>query len=331
MDEKVILVHGEGGLATRRLIEGVFLPRIDGERIRRQEDAAVLELLGKKLALTTDAFVVDPVFFPGGDIGKLAACGTVNDLAAMAAKPRWIAAAFVLEEGFPTERLEGIVESFSGVLRGVGAELVAADTKVVPKGQGGGVYISVAGVGEVVADVSVSRIEPGDEVVLSGDIARHAAAILAAREGIETSPPLLSDCAPLWELVEAALDAGVDLHAMRDPTRGGLATIAVEIAQKRGVMIELWEERIPVDPQVAALCDIYGFDPLYLANEGKMLFFVRGGDGERLVEALSKTTLGKLAAVVGRVSDGEGVVLVTRTGGRRKLIMLEGEQLPRIC
>ena len=331
LKDRIILAHGEGGKATQRLIREVFAPLLGNPVLNRMEDAAVLEVDGRKIALTTDAFVVEPPIFPGGDIGKLAVSGTVNDLAASGARPLWLAAAFLLEEGFPVSTLEQITKSFSRALESVGAQMVTADTKVVPRGHGGGIYIAVSGVGEVILDVSPRKIRPGDEIVISGDIARHSAAILAAREQIETDPPLESDCAPLWELVKLAVENNLELHAMRDPTRGGLATVCVEIAETAGVGIELREEKIPIRPQVAKLCDIYGFDPLYLANEGKMVFFVAAGEGERLVDILRQHPLGREAAVIGRVIEGSGVLLHTRAGGTRKLIMLEGAQLPRIC
>ncbi|MCD6124662.1 hypothetical protein J7J62_05770 [bacterium] len=251
-------------------------------------------------------------------------------------------------------------------LNEVGAEIVAADTKVVPKGHGGGIYITTAAVGNVIIDVGIDRIEPGDVVVLSGDIARHGAAILAARENIETDPPLNSDCAQLWGLVEDAITSGVEIHAMRDPTRGGLATVLVEIAEKAGLGIEVDENAIPIKEQVKALCELYGFDPLYMANEGKMVFFVAENDAEKLLNALKNNELGSFdplymanegkmvffvaendaeklinalknnelgtsAAIIGKVTNGKGVILRTKIGGKRKLIMLEGEQLPRIC
>ncbi len=327
----ILLAHGEGGLATRRLINDVFMSLLSNAFLERCEDAAVFTVGDEKLAFTTDAFIVEPVFFPGGDIGKLAVAGTVNDLASMGAKPLFISAAFIIEEGFSIEALHRITTSFSDWMRRVGAEMIAADTKVVPKGSGGDIFICVAGLGKVLVDVGVDRVKPGDVVVISGDIARHSAAVLAAREGLETDPPLLSDCAPLWDIVHAAVDAGVEIHAMRDPTRGGLATTLVEIAEKAGVSITVEEASIPINPQVASLCDIYGYDPLYLANEGKMTFFIPPRDSDTLLSVLRGFENGGDSAVIGEVNEGEGVFIRTRTGGRRRLIMLEGAQLPRIC
>ncbi len=331
-EKKIVLAHGEGGKATARLIDEVFMPFLRNPIIESREDAGAIDLNGNKFAFTVDAFVIEPIIFPGGDIGKLAVSGTVNDLSAVAADPMWFSASFILEEGLDISILSHIIESFSSVLSLVGAKLVSADTKVVPRGNaGGGIFITTSAVGRVLVPVSPRRIQPGDEIVISGDIARHAAAILAAREGIETNPPLLSDCAPVWDLVRFAIESGIEIHAMRDPTRGGLATVCVEIAETAKVRIELYEKSIPIRTQVAKLCDIYGYDPLYMANEGKMLFFVREGEGERLVKVLRKHPLGTESSVIGKVVPGEGVVLHTKSGGIRKLIMLEGEQLPRIC
>jgi len=329
---KVFLSHGEGGKATHRFIRELFLPYLGNKIINKMEDAALLSLGNSKFALSTDAFVIEPIIFPGGNIGKLAVSGTVNDLASMGAKPLWFLSTFIIEEGLDIKVLEKIVRSFSDTLNSVSAILVAADTKVVPRGQaGGGIYISTAGIGKIVIDSTPENIVPGDEIVISGDIARHSAAILAAREKLETHPPLVSDCAPLWNIVELAMNSGIEIHAMRDPTRGGLATVCVEISESTGLGMEIYENSIPINPQVSKLCDIYGFDPLYLANEGKMLFFVRKGEGEKLVKVLHNHPLGKYAAVIGKVVEEKDVILHTKTGGKRKLIMLEGAQLPRIC
>ncbi len=329
-EERVILAHGEGGLATKRLIENIFAKKFSNPILNRFEDSAIIKTDGKK-AFTVDAFIVEPIFFPGGDIGKLSVAGTINDLAAMGAKPKYFSASFVIEEGLKISDLEKVADSMAKTLNEVGAEIVAADTKVVPKGHGGGIYITTAAVGNVIIDVGIDRIVPGDVVVLSGDIARHGAAILAARENIETDPPLNSDCAQLWGLVEDAIISGAEIHAMRDPTRGGLATVLVEIAERAGLGIEIDENAIPIKEQVKALCELYGFDPLYMANEGKMVFFVAENDAEKLLSALKRNEFGNSAAIIGKVTRGKGVILRTKIGGRRKLIMLEGEQLPRIC
>ena len=333
--DSIVLAHGEGGLATKRLIEKIFSPMLANEFLDKNEDAAVFDVrsLKGRMAFTTDSFIVEPIFFPGGDIGKLAVSGTVNDLAAMGAQPGFFAASFIIEEGFSTYDLSRVVKSFAENLKNAGAMMIAADTKVAPEGHGGEIFISVAAIGEIYRqqNISLDKIEVGDEVVISGDIARHFAAILAVREKIDAEPPLQSDCAPLWNIVKAAIDGGVEIHSMRDPTRGGLATTLVEISEKAKIGIEIDEEKIPIKPQVISLCDIYGFDPLYLANEGKMTFFVRRGDGEKLAGILKNFEVSRDAAVIGRVVDGDGVILNTRTGGRRKLIMLEGAQLPRIC
>jgi len=327
----ILLAHGEGALATHRLIETVFAPHLANRFLDKKEDSAIIEVAGEKFAFTTDGFIIEPVFFPGGDIGKLAVCGTVNDLTAMGAKPLWLSASFIIEEGFPIAKLERIAKSFAETCKVADVALVAADTKVVPRGQGGQIYISAAGIGKVVKEVGLDKIRIGDEIVVSGDIASHATAILAARESIETNPPVVSDCAPLWQLVTMLLEADIEIHAMRDPTRGGLATTLVEISEKNNLQIQIDEGKIPINSQVQTLCDIYGFDPLYMANEGKMVFFVPPGFGERTINELKKHSLGKNASLIGSVSDGTGVIINTYNSGKRKLIMLEGEQLPRIC
>ena len=330
-DDNIVLAHGEGGLATKRLIESVFAPKFSNPILERMEDSAIVEIQSKKLAFTTDGFIVEPIFFPGGDIGKLAASGTINDLAAMGAKPKYFSASFIIEEGLKISDMDKIANSFAETIHRYNSELIAADTKVVPRGTGGGIYIAVSGIGEVIIDVGLDKIQPYDDIVISGDIARHSAAILAARENIDTNPILLSDCAPLWEIVKLAIDENIEIHTMRDPTRGGLATVLVEISEQTNLGMIIDEAKIPIEPQVKSLCDIYGFDPLYLANEGKMIFIVKNGDGENLVELLREKPLSQNAELIGSVSQQDGVVLKTETGGKRKLIMLEGEQLPRIC
>lgn len=328
---KILLSHGEGGLATERLIESVFASKLSNAYLAKMEDSAIFELDGKKYAFTTDAFIVEPVFFPGGDIGKLAVSGVVNDLAAMGAKPLFFSADFIIEEGFSIDKLDIIVKSFANELKEIGALLVAADTKVVPLGQGGDIYIAVSAIGEVICEVGTHMIQSGDEIVLSGDIARHSAAIISVRENIETEPTILSDCAPLWDLVNTAFETDVEIHAMRDATRGGLATILVELSNKSDMGMEIYQEKIPINPQVSVICELYGFDPLYLACEGVMVFFAAKDNGEKLLSVLKKHNLGRNAEIIGRVSNDNGVILHTPIGGRRKLIKLEGEQLPRIC
>jgi len=330
-NDTIILAHGEGGLATRRLIQNVFAQKLSNPILDKMEDSAIIEIDGKKLAFTTDGFIIEPVFFPGGNIGKLAVAGTVNDLAAMGAKPKYFSASFIIEEGFKISDLDRIADSFARNIHSQNAELITADTKVVPRGTGGEIYIAVSGIGEILIDVGLDKIEPGDDIVISGDIARHSAAILATRENIETTPSLLSDCAPLWEIVKLAIDKNIEIHAMRDPTRGGLATILVEISEQINLGMTIDESKIPIEPQVKSLCDIYGFDPLYLANEGKMIFIVKNNEGEKLAGILHSHPFSENAVLIGSVSESKGVVLQTITGGRRKLIMLEGEQLPRIC
>lgn len=327
-EEKITLAVGEGGLATKRIVETVFLPLLNNPILGRLEDSAIINIRGKNIAFTTDVFTVDPIFFPGGDIGKLAVCGTFNDLTAMGAKPIFVSACFILEEGLPTAELEKIASSFKRELGDI--PMVASDTKVVPKGQGGKVYIAATGIGEVIIEVGLDKIEVGDEIVLSGDIARHASAIACVIENI--TPHIESDCASLTKAIDIIVKNHIDVHAMRDPTRGGLATVLVEIAEKTGLSFDVYEDKIPVAENVSALCNLFGYDPLYLACEGRMVFFVSDGEGESLVNALKTAGFSENASVIGKViGKGSDVILKTKIGGERKIIMLEGAQLPRIC
>ena len=332
-EERVLLVHGDGGQLMTELIERVFVSRL-GTGEPPGDDAARLNGSGR-LVFTTDAFVVDPIFFPGGDIGRLAVCGTVNDLAAAGARPVALSASFILEEGLPIVDLERIVDSMAAAAREAGVCVICGDTKVVPRGRADRVYISTSGVGQVPEGVNVSgaRARPGDAVLVSGPVGDHGLAVLSRREGLEFDSPIVSDCAPLAGLVQEVLGAAPAVHVLRDPTRGGLATALNEIARQSAVQIELEERAIPVREAVAAACELLGLDPLYAANEGKMVLLVAPEALEPVFVALRGHPLGREAAVIGRVMAGPAgrVLLRTPLGTHRILDRHVGEQMPRIC
>jgi hydrogenase expression/formation protein HypE len=333
-EKRILLAHGAGGRLMRDLIGGVFFPRLGGEVLTRGEDAAVLEKVdGRQWAFATDAFVVTPLFFPGGDIGRLAVFGTVNDLAAMGAKPRFLSLAMVLEEGLDLGVLERVTDSVARAAEEAEVQVVCGDTKVVERGAADGMYLCTAGLGLIEGEpASPARVQAGDAVLISGTVGDHEMAVLLAREGLPFEAELESDCAPLAGLV-AAVRGEVEVHAMRDPTRGGLGAVLNEIAEQAGLQIEIDERAVPVAPAVAQVCEVLGFDLLYLANEGKMGFFVPAAQAARAVEIMRAHPLGKSAAIVGRVVEGRAgrVVLNTVVGGRRILDLPLGEQLPRIC
>jgi len=332
----VLLAHGGGGRLTQRLIEQLFVPSFDNSLLRELHDGAVLDVGGKKLAFSTDSFVVKPLFFPGGDIGSLAVHGTVNDLAMCGARPLALSAALILEEGLPMEDLRRIVASMRDAATRVGVSIVTGDTKVVDRGKGDGVFINVTGVGLVRDGIEISprRARPGDVVLVSGEIAVHGIAIMSVREGLRFDTELVSDSAPLDQLVERLLEAaGEKVHVLRDPTRGGVASTLNEIAAQAKVGIRLEEKSIPVSEDVRGACEILGLDPLYVANEGKCLVIVAPEAADAALEALRRHPLGAKAARIGEVvTDHAGkVVMRSRVGGLRIVDLLTGEQLPRIC
>jgi hydrogenase expression/formation protein HypE len=331
--DRVVLAHGGGGRVMHRLVESLFVAAFDNEALRRGHDGALVQAKGT-LAVTTDAFTVSPLFFPGGDIGRLAVCGTVNDLAMCGARPRYLSAAFVLEEGLPLADLERIVASMAATARACGVVVVAGDTKVVERGKGDGVYIAVTGIGEVVAPRAVepARVHAGDAVIASGPLGEHGVAVMSVREGIAFDTPVTSDVAPLTGPVLALFDAGVDVHCLRDATRGGFATVLAEIAAGAAVGVRVHETRVPVRPAVADACELLGLDPLYVACEGRFAAFVPGDEAERAVQVLRASGC-DAATVVGEVVSAPAgeVVLVGATGGERVLDIPAGEQLPRIC
>jgi hydrogenase expression/formation protein HypE len=339
--DHVVMGHGGGGRLTADLIERLFVPAFGGDVLARLEDQATVRLgqgngvMAPRLALTTDSFVVKPLFFPGGDIGRLAVNGTVNDLAVGGAEPLYLSAAFILEEGFALAELARIVGSMRAACDEAGVSLVTGDTKVVDRGKGDQVFITTSGVGLVPEgrELSIRSACPGDRVVVSGTIGDHGVAIMSVREGIEFDTELQSDCAPLIALTRTMLAACPTIRAMRDPTRGGLSSTLNELAVASRVGVRIVEASIPVRPEVRAACEMLGLDPMYVANEGKLIAVVPPGDAERLLEVMRDDPLGRDAAIIGTVVEEHAgmVVMHSLTGGERVVVMLTGEQLPRIC
>lgn len=331
----VLLGHGSGGKLSSDLLQTIFLPTFKNPFLEKLNDQAVFELNGSKLAFTTDSFVVNPLFFPGGDIGTLAINGTVNDLAVGGARPLYISSAFILEEGFSLTDLEKIVVSMQRACGEAGVMMVTGDTKVVNKGKGDGVFITTSGMGVIEKDVNISvdRARPGDQIIVSGAIGVHGIAIMAVREGIGFETELKSDTAPLVSPIMDMLEESSNIHCLRDPTRGGVSSTLNEIAQASKVGIELEEAKLPIWEAVKGACEILGLDPLYVANEGKLIAVVAAQDANKILERLRANKYGREAAVIGEVvADHPGTVLLRSTvGGRRIIPMLAGEQLPRIC
>ncbi len=332
---EVVLGHGSGGQLTQELIAHLFVPAFGSPELEQLGDAAVLSLAGGQVALATDSFVVQPLFFPGGDIGQLAVHGTINDLAMMGAKPVALAAAFILEEGFSMETLARVVQSMARAAKAAGVSIVTGDTKVVQRGHGDGCYITTTGLGLVRSRVppAPQRVVPGDAVLLSGTVADHGMAVMSVRQGLEFEAPIRSDTAPLHELVAAMFQACPEIHALRDPTRGGLAAALNEIAQAAGVGIQIDDQAVPVDPVVASACEMLGLDPLAVANEGKLVAFVPQEHASRVLEAMRNHPLGRRAALIGHaVADHPGTVVArTAVGATRVITTQLGEALPRIC
>lgn len=334
-ETKVLLDHGSGGRATHELIHQVFAPLFQNPFLEAMNDSAVMDLPGPRLALTTDSYVVDPLIFPGGDIGSLAVHGTINDLAMSGARPLYLTAGFILEEGLEMALLGIIVRSMAEAAREADVAVVAGDTKVVPRGKADKIFINMAGVGIVPPGVSVGgqNARPGDAVLINGTIGDHGTAVLCTREGLSMGGDIRSDSAPLHTLTAALLEACPRIHVFRDPTRGGVATTLNEIARQSRVGIRLFEENLPIRPDVAGACEILGLEPLYMANEGKVLVVLPREDTDRALEVMRGHPLGREAALIGEVipDDPGRVVLKTRIGGHRIVDMLRGEPLPRIC
>ncbi|MBI4937416.1 MAG: hydrogenase expression/formation protein HypE [Nitrosomonadales bacterium] len=333
---QVELSHGSGGRAMAQLIEELFCTAFANEYLAQGNDGAVLPVpQGGRMVVTTDAHVVSPLFFPGGDIGSLSVHGTINDLSVMGARPLWLAASFILEEGLPLADLQRIVDSMADAARAAGVSIVTGDTKVVERGKGDGVFITTTGVGVVADDLELGgdRAKPGDAILLSGTIGDHGMAVMSQRENLAFDAPIESDTAALHGLVADMLASGADIHVMRDPTRGGLATTLNEIAKQSNVGMILEEASIPLRPAVAAACEFLGFDPLYIANEGKLVAICAESDAARLLAAMRAHPLGRESALIGSVQADPHrfVQLKTRFGGCRIADWLSGEQLPRIC
>jgi hydrogenase expression/formation protein HypE len=367
-DDRIVLAHGGGGRLTHQLIEKIFIPAFSNSALEQRHDGAVVSVNGSHLAFTTDSFVVRPLIFPGGNIGDLAVNGTVNDLAMCGARPLYLSGGFILEEGLPIETLRIIVTSMQKAAAAAGVRLVTGDTKVVDKGKGDGIFINTSGIGiieqlpglansarsgapaadkeqgEVLpplvrevgltqAQIGPMSVRPGDVVLVSGDLGRHGVAILSLREGVEFESPVLSDTASVWPAVEALLNTGIEIHCLRDLTRGGLATTLNEIAADRNVCIKLEEAHIPVDEVVQGACEILGLDPLYVANEGRFAAIVPAAQADAALQVMKEVPVSEGSVRVGTVEESPGrtVVLQSRIGGSRVVDMLSGEQLPRIC
>jgi hydrogenase expression/formation protein HypE len=332
--DTVMLAHGSGGTLSRDLLNRLFLPELGKAAPRALDDSAVVVMDGQRYAITTDSHVVAPLFFPGGDIGRLAICGTVNDLAMVGATPIALTCGFIVEEGLPFDILQRVVVSMKEAAQEAGIYLAAGDTKVVQKGSADQLFINTSGIGKIAEGINISgaNAKDGDVVIVSGTIGDHGIAVLSAREDLGFETKLESDVAPLNHLVQAMVEAG-DVHVLRDPTRGGLATSLVEIAGQSNVTIEIDEPALPVKPAVKAACEMLGFDPLYVANEGKLVAFVKEDDAEKVLDVMKKINYGVDAAIIGRVIGiGKSQVrLRTGIGGTRLVDMLPGEMLPRIC
>lgn len=333
-EDKILLAHGSGGRLAHELVEKGFVKTLNNPLLAKLDDSAVFELSGR-LAFTTDSYVVSPIFFPGGDIGRLAVCGTVNDLAMSGARPLYLSLSFIIEEGLPRDELKKITASVRRAAREAKVEIVTGDTKVVNRGSADKLFVNTAGVGLIPEGVNISgsNARPGDKVILSGTIGDHGIAVLSQREGLSFSTTLESDCAPLGGLVADMLAANRNIHCLRDPTRGGLATTLNELATQSGVSIRIEEDRIPVREEVLGACEMLGFDPLYVANEGKLVAVVAAEDADPVLRAMRKNRYGKAAALIGEVkAENPGrVVMRTSLGASRIVDMLVGDLLPRIC
>jgi hydrogenase expression/formation protein HypE len=333
--EEITLAHGSGGKLSQELMQQIVLPEFHNELLDSLHDGAVFTANGTRFAFSTDSYVVSPIFFPGGDIGRLAVHGTVNDLAMCGAKPLHLSVGFILEEGLPMNDFQRLVHSMRDAADAAGVSLVTGDTKVVDRGKADKIFINTSGIGIIADGVNIhpNRATPGDKIILSGSIAVHGIAIMSVREGLEFETEIASDSAPLNGMVEAILATGKDIHVMRDPTRGGITSALTEIAQSAHTGMVLEEARIPISEEVKGACEILGLDPLYVANEGRMLAIVPADAADVVLAAMQAHPFGRDAAIIGTVvADHPGfVTMKTRIGGTRVVDMLSGEQLPRIC
>jgi hydrogenase expression/formation protein HypE len=331
----ILLAHGGGGRLTEHLLENAFRPAFDNRFLAQRHDGALISLSGQRLAFTTDSYVVRPLFFPGGDIGTLAVNGTVNDLAMCGAQPLYLSASFIIEEGLPMETLWHVIQSMKRASATAGVQIVTGDTKVVDKGKGDEIFVNTAGIGWVRHDLAIepASVQPGDDILLSGDLGRHGMAIMSVREGLQFETSIESDCAPLGDLVTSLLEQKIEVHCLRDLTRGGLASALNEIAQAAQLQIDIDEAIVPVREEVSGACEILGLDPLYVANEGRFVAFVPPSNADRALQLMHSHPLGSEAVKIGTVTaDCPGLVTVkSRIGARRILDLLSGEQLPRIC
>jgi len=333
--EQIVMAHGGGGKLMHELLETYVIPAFKNDKLESRHDGAVFEVAGAKLAFTTDSYVVRPMFFPGGDIGTLAVNGTVNDLAMCGARPLYLSAGLIMEEGFPLESLARVIESMRQCAEAAGVQVVTGDTKVVDKGKGDGLFVNTAGIGVVEHGLKIgpTSVRAGDAVLISGDVGRHGIAIMATREGLEFETSIESDCASVASPVLAMIQAGIDVHCLRDLTRGGLATTLVEIAEASALHIRIVEQYIAVEENVRGACEILGFDPLYLANEGRFVAFIPREQADRALKILRQHPVSAESTTIGCVeeSPASSVTLKTTIGTVRVLDMLTGEQLPRIC
>ncbi|MCG8091814.1 MAG: hydrogenase expression/formation protein HypE [Candidatus Thiodiazotropha endolucinida] len=332
---KVDMTHGSGGRAMAQLIQELFLKHLDNDLLRQANDQASFDVAAGRMVMSVDGHVISPLFFPGGDIGSLAVHGTINDVAMSGARPTYLSAGFILEEGFPLADLEKIVISMSHAASEAGVSIVTGDTKVVEKGKGDGVFITTTGIGVVPAGINISgdRAVPGDRIIVSGSMGDHGVTIMSSRENLEFETSITSDSAALHSLVEQMVAAAPEIHCLRDPTRGGLATTLNELAQQSQVGMQLSEAEIPVKPAVTSACELLGLDPLYVANEGKLICICSEADAQRLLPVMRAHPLGKESAIIGRVIEDPHhfVQMETLFGGSRVVDWLSGEQLPRIC
>ncbi|MDD3520344.1 MAG: hydrogenase expression/formation protein HypE [Actinomycetota bacterium] len=333
-ENKILISHGDGGSKTNELIKNLIFNYLGNNILEKMEDSAVLNLDNKRIAFTTDSFVVNPIFFTGGDIGKLSICGTLNDIACSGAKPLFLSLSFIIEEGFETDKLCRILESIKTVLKEVNVPIVTGDTKVVEKNNIDKIFINTSGIGSIPAgiEISPSKIKPKDKIIINGPIAEHGISVLTSREdfgfkGID------SDCAPLNIMVEELLNQGLLIHAIRDATRGGLASVLNEFSEISNYQFKIFEESIPVNKKVFAICEFLGLDPLYIANEGRMIFFVDPKDADSVLTILKNNKYGKNSAIIGEVEQtrSNNVILITQIGTSRILDKFYSEQLPRIC
>jgi hydrogenase expression/formation protein HypE len=333
--DRILLDHGSGGKISHSLTLDIMLPAFDNPMLSKLNDGAILNIGGKKFAFSTDTYVVDPIFFPGGNIGELAIYGTVNDIAMCGGSPLYLSVGLVIEEGFLISDLERIIKSMGAAAEKAGVKVVTGDTKVVPKGAADKIFINTSGIGLIPdnVDVGCDKAVPGDKIILSGTIADHGITVLTQREGMTFTSSIKSDTAPLSRMVEGIFTASKNVHVLRDPTRGGVGTSLNEIAEKSNYGIKIYENKIPVKNEVKGICELLGFDPLYIANEGKLLAFVSPEDADKVLSAVREDEFGKDACIIGEVVSGHPgkVFLETGIGGIRMVDMLTGEQLPRIC